>query len=43
MLRLKLIILLGLLFVGQYSFAALSPLTVVTQTPLEDGRYLLKL
>ncbi len=38
MLRLKLIILLGLLFVGQYSFAALSPLTVVTQTPLEDGQ-----
>ena len=26
------------MFVGQYSFAALSPLTVVTQTPLEDGQ-----
>ena len=36
--RLKHIILLSLLFVSQYSFAELSPLTIVTQTGNQDGQ-----
>ena len=36
--RLKHIILLSLLFVSQYSFAGLSPLTIVTQTGNQEGQ-----
>jgi flagellar biosynthesis protein FliP len=36
--RLKHLILLGLLFISQYSFAELSPLTIVTQMPHQQGQ-----